>query len=93
MPDDSEAPVVATLQRIEGSRHPTIAVVPFPLAQKVVEIVGPAMTRWILFTVSVRARVEHADLDALAARARRSLDAKEGVRAMLEKRKPVFRGE
>jgi enoyl-CoA hydratase/carnithine racemase len=181
--DDPEAPVVATLQRIERSRHPTIAVVhgdafaggcelalhcdlrlaadgarfamplsrlglvvPFPLGQKLVEVVGAAMTRWILLTgrpvsarraweigmvhevvpaadlervagdlargiaeaaplalagmkqtvlraVSARERVEHADLDALAARARRSRDAKEGVRAMLEKRKPLFQGE
>ncbi len=181
--DDPEAPVVATLQRIERSRHPTIAVVhgdafaggcelalhcdlrlaadgarfamplprlglvvPFPLGQKLVEVVGAAMTRWILLTgrpvsarraweigmvhevvpaadlervagdlargiaeaaplalagmkqtvlraVSARERVEHADLDALASRARRSRDAREGVRAMLEKRKPLFQGE
>jgi enoyl-CoA hydratase/carnithine racemase len=181
--DDPEAPVVATLQRIERSRHPTIAVVhgdafaggcelalhcdlrlaadgarlamplprlglvvPFPLGQKLVEVVGAAMTRWILLTgrplsahraweigmvhevvpaadlervaadlargiaeaaplalagmkqtvlraVSLRERVEHADLDALASHARRSRDAREGVRAMLEKRKPLFHGE
>jgi enoyl-CoA hydratase/carnithine racemase len=180
---DPEAPVVATLQRIERSRHPTIAVlhgdafaggcelalhcdlrlaadgarlamplprlglvVPFPLGQKLVEIVGPAMTRWLLFTGrplgarraweigmvhevvpavdlerasgdlargiaeaaplalagmkqtilragSAREGIEHADLDALVARARKSRDAREGVSAMLEKRKPVFRGE
>ena len=38
-------------------------------------------------------RIEHADLDVLARRARASADAREGVRAMLDKRKPVFRGE
>ena len=43
--------------------------------------------------ISAREGIEHADLDALAARARRSRDAREGVRAMLEKRRPVFRGE
>ena len=43
--------------------------------------------------ISAREGIEHADLDALAARARKSQDAKEGVRAMLEKRPPVFRGE
>ncbi|MBI4270681.1 MAG: enoyl-CoA hydratase/isomerase family protein [Candidatus Rokubacteria bacterium] len=43
--------------------------------------------------ISAREGIEHADLDALAARARKSQDAKEGVRAMLEKRRPVFRGE
>lgn len=42
--------------------------------------------------VSWRERIEHADLDDLARRARRSADAREGVRAMLEKRPPVFRG-
>ena len=38
-------------------------------------------------------RIEHADLDVLARRARASADAREGVRAILDKRKPVFRGE
>jgi enoyl-CoA hydratase/carnithine racemase len=121
-------------------------VVPFTLGQKLVEIVGPAMTRQILFTgrpwsarrayeigmvhevvpaaevervagelartiaanaplslagmkqmilrgLAAREGIEHADLDALAARARRSRDAREGVRAMLEKRTPIFRGD
>ncbi len=36
---------------------------------------------------------EHQDLDDLARRARQSADAHEGRRAMLEKRKPRFRGE
>src|SRR5712691_964195 len=84
---DPEANVVAVLQRIERSRHPTIAlvhgdaiaggcelalhcdlrvmaetarigmplarigmIVPFPLGQKLVEIIGPAQTRQLLFT-------------------------------------------
>jgi enoyl-CoA hydratase/carnithine racemase len=121
-------------------------VVPFPLGQKLVEIIGPAHTRHLLFTgrpidarraleigmvhqvvppaeveaatlalartiadnaplslagmkaviaraVAGGARVEHGDLDALARRARESADASEGRRAMLEKRRPVFRGE
>ena len=43
--------------------------------------------------VSARPTVEHGDLDASALRARQSADASEGRRAMLEKRKPKFRGE
>jgi enoyl-CoA hydratase/carnithine racemase len=121
-------------------------IVPFPLGQKLVEIVGPALTRQILLTgepvdaqralavgmvhevvpaaeleprayalaravaanaplslagmkatiqraLAAREAIEHADLDALVARARKSADAREGVRAMLEKRPAVFRGE
>lgn len=121
-------------------------VVPFPLAQKLVEIIGPAATRHLLFTgrlidaararelgmvhdvvpaadvesaayalartiaangplalagmkatiqrtLSARAQIAHADLDALTQAARQSADASEGRRAMLEKRTPVFRGE
>ena len=180
---DPETGVTAVLQRIERSRHPTIAmvhgdafaggcelalhcdlrvaaevarfamplarlgiVVPFPLGQKLVEIVGPAAAREILLTarpfdarrafeigmvhrvvaaaeveaatyemaraiagnaplslagmkaiiqrtVAQRERIDHADLDALVTRARKSADAREGVRAMLEKRRPQFRGE
>jgi len=180
---DPEADVVGVLQRVERSRHPTIAlvhgdaiaggcelalhcdlrvmadtarigmplariglIVPFPLGQKLVEIIGPAHTRHLLFTgrlidarrayeigmvhqvaaaaevestaltlartiadnaplalagmkhvvqraVSARPTVEHGDLDASALRARQSADASEGRRAMLEKRKPKFRGE
>ncbi len=120
-------------------------IVPFPLGCKLVEIIGPAFTRQILFTgqpvdarrayemgmvhkvvplaeleraayelaqtiaenaplsltgmkatvlraVSGWKQVEHRDLDAMVQRARKSADAQEGVRAMLEKRKPVFRG-
>src|SRR5881392_2240046 len=107
-------------------------VVPFTLGQKLVEIIGPAMTRQILMVgrpltarrayeigmvheVVAAAELERAVeglartiaanaplslrgmkrtiLRALAAQARRSRDAREGVRAMLEKRVPDFRGE
>ena len=180
---DPESGVIATLQRVERARHPTIAmvhgdaiaggcelalhcdlrvaadvarfgmplarvglVVPFLLGQKLVEIVGPAHARQLLFTgrpidarrayeigmvhevvppaqlepvtyalarivadnaplslagmkatllraVALREQIAHEDLDALARRARQSADASEGRRAMLEKRKPMFRGE
>src|SRR5258705_2065552 len=44
-------------------------------------------------SAALRDRIEHADLDADARRARARADAPEGVPAMLEKRKPDFRGE
>jgi enoyl-CoA hydratase/carnithine racemase len=180
---DPESGVIEVLRRVEGSRHPTIAmvhgdaiaggcelalhcdlrvasdaarfgmplariglVVPFTLGQKLVEVIGPAHTRHLLFTgqpidakraleigmvhqvvgsaeleaathqlahsiarnaplalagikatilraVSLRESIPHADLDEASARARQSADASEGRRAMLEKRRPVFRGE
>lgn len=121
-------------------------VVPFPLGQKLVEVIGPAYTCELLFTaqpidarrayeigmvhhvapqaqleeatytlarsiaanaplslqgmkatvqraLAPREGIRHDDLDALALRARKSADAGEGRRAMLEKRRPVFRGE
>ncbi len=51
------------------------------------------MKATILRALSVPEPLAHADLDAVASHARRSADASEGRRAMLEKRKPVFRGE
>ena len=121
-------------------------IVPFPLGQKLVEIIGPAFTKQILFTgqpidakrayeigmihqlvsaaeleaatyalaqtiadnaplslagmkatilrtISLRETINHQDLSEMVNRARKSVDAQEGVKAMLEKRKPVFRGE
>ena len=121
-------------------------VVPFVLGQKLVEIIGPAHTRHLMFTgqpidarraleigivhqvvaadeleaatsqlaqtiarnaplalagikatiqraISLRTSIAHADLDEVSGRARQSSDASEGRRAMLEKRRPVFRGE
>ena len=183
VPGDPDSGVIEVLRRVEGSRHPTIAmvhgdaiaggcelalhcdlrvaadaarfgmplariglVVPFTLGQKLVEVIGPAHTRHLLFTgqpidakraleigmvhqvvgsaeleastyqlaqsiarnaplalagikatilraVSLSESILHADLDEASARARQSADASEGRRAMLEKRKPTFKGE
>ncbi len=121
-------------------------VLPFILSQKLIEIVGPAFTKQILFTghpldakrayeigmvhqlvpanelasatmtlartiadnaplslagmkqvilrtISLRETIPNDDLHEIVSRARKSADAKEGVLAMLEKRKPTFRGE
>ena len=46
----------------------------------------------VLRAVALREQIPHADLDELARRARTSADASEGRRAMLDKRRPVFRG-
>ena len=121
-------------------------IVPFKLGQKLVEIIGPAHTRHLMFTgrpidakraleigmvhqvvpaaeiesathtlartiaenaplslrgmkaviqraLELRDTIAATDLDAAARTARASADASEGRRAMLEKRKPQFRGE
>jgi enoyl-CoA hydratase/carnithine racemase len=180
---DPEGDVVDVLQRVERSKHPTIAmvhgdaiaggcelalhcdlrimadtarigmplariglIVPFKLGQKLIEIIGPAHTRHLMFTgrpidgtrafeigmvhqvvpatdvesaaqalarniadnaplslagikaviqrsLELRNKLSYDDLDAAARKARASADASEGRRAMLEKRKPNFRGE
>jgi enoyl-CoA hydratase/carnithine racemase len=121
-------------------------IVPFDLTRKLIEIIGTASTKQLLFTaepitgtrayeigmvhqvvslseieqvtyemarsiagnaplalagikatirrtLAPQEQIEHADLDALVRQNRQSADAREGIRAWLEKRQPMFRGE
>ena len=52
-----------------------------------------AMKQMIGRVVSNAFEVEHKDLDELGNKVRSSQDAREGVRAFLEKRRPVWRGQ
>ena len=51
------------------------------------------MKATILRSISLRETINYQDLAEMVNRARKSADAQEGVKAMLEKRKPVFHGE
>lgn len=52
-----------------------------------------AMKQMIARVISSAFEVEHKDLDELGNKVRTSQDAREGVRAFLEKRKPVWRAQ
>ncbi|HJU09366.1 MAG TPA: enoyl-CoA hydratase/isomerase family protein [Candidatus Binataceae bacterium] len=52
-----------------------------------------AMKQMIARVISDAFEVDHKDLDELGNRVRTSQDAREGVRAFLEKRRPVWRGQ
>ena len=51
-----------------------------------------AMKQMITRVISNAFEVEHHDLDELGNKVRTSQDAREGVRAFLEKRRPVWQG-
>lgn len=51
------------------------------------------MKQMITRVISNAFEAEHKDLDELGNKVRTSQDAREGVRAFLEKRKPVWRGQ
>lgn len=50
------------------------------------------MKKTLLRTASLMSQIAHADLDEMVTRNRLTADAKEGVRAQMEKRPPVFQG-
>jgi enoyl-CoA hydratase/carnithine racemase len=93
-------PVDAARARAMGMVHqvvpldalaPTVAELAASMAE-LAPLSLAGMKRTILRAISTRESIPHADLDDLAKQARKSEDAREGVRAMLEKRRPRFTG-
>jgi len=76
-PDDLEQATYTMARAIAGNA---------PLALKGIKVN-------IQRALALREQIPHGDLDEMVQRTRRSADAREGVRAWLEKRPPVFRGE
>src|SRR5436309_13241173 len=80
-----EVTPAAELERVVGEVTRTIA------ANAPLSLQG--MKQTILRALAPREGIAHADLDTLAAQARRRRDAREGVRPMLDKRTPDVRVE
>jgi len=75
-PQELEAAAAAVIERLAANA---------PLSLK-------AMKALLVRAMAFRDGISHADVDALVAAAGRSADAREGMAAMLDKRRPVFEG-